>query len=324
MKTTIITSIVILILIVSGCTKNIVEIPDIQVSTAEVTYKVGEPVTFQITGNPEFIYFYSGEIGNRFEYADRVSATGIPQLQFTSLRQNGTQEGSLRVMVSDDFPGVTTSNINDSITTVKNDSITKINIVSSSWSDITDRALLSSGTSTSSGIIDLSDFAQSGKRVFIAFKYLATAGTVQNKWTITNFTLKNVLPDGSAYTLANHTSTAISNYGGLLIFSPGWLSKTINGLGWWSVSTTKLIVTGATSVASATDNSEAWAIMGSVDLTSVAPDLGTPLKGLDTRLSSYSHNYSAAGTYTATFVGANNNVYGEKEVSRQIQITVIP
>lgn len=309
---------VILLLIMGGCKKSILDTPTIDVSTTEVTYKAGKAVTFQLTGNSDIIYFYSGEIGKRYAYAGRVSAAGIPQMQFTSLRANGTQTGSLRLMISSDFPGIT----------VGGDSISKDatfkKIAAATWTDITNRTLLSTGSSTASGIIDLSDIAQSAKPVFIAFKYLASAGSIQNKWTISALTIKNTLADGTAYTLANTISAAITNYGVATVFSPGWVFYTLSNTYGWSLSTNNLVITGATTVVGATASAEAWTIMGPVDLTKVTPDVGTNLKGLDTRLSSYSYTYGTAGTYTATFVGATNNISGKCEVARQVEIAVIP
>lgn len=311
MKIKIITSIVIL-LFIGGCTKDTVQSPAITVSTTAATYNVGKPVTFQITGNPDIIYFYSGEIGKRYSYAGRISAPGTPKFQFTSLRANGIQDGSLQLMVSSDFPGIT---IGDTPGT-----LTKIS--STTWTNITSRAVLSQGTSVASGAIDLTDFAQLGKPVIIAFKYLAQAGSIQNKWTISSPTLTNTLADGTVYTLANTTSTVIANYGVSTVFSPGWVFYTPVNNFFWSLSSTNLIITGATTAAAATTPAEAWTIMGPIDLTNVAPDVGIQLKGVDTRLNSYTYTYNTAGTYTATFVGAANNVYVKTEETKQIQITV--
>ncbi|MGV8093943.1 MAG: DUF5017 domain-containing protein [Mangrovibacterium sp.] len=304
----------ILLLFFAGCKEEIVETPDFGVSVTVSTSNAGEAVTFQFTGNPDFIYFYSGENGKRYDYAGRAFENGTPQLKFTSVRANGKQEGSLRLMVSQDFPGIT---VGDNPATIAK-------IAAATWSDITDRAVLSAGTSTNSGAINLSDFAQSEKPVFIAFKYLAFPGSIQNKWTISGLTVTNNLPDGTVYTLANTTSTAITNYGVTTTFSPGWVFYKVSDNYGWSLSSNNLVITGATTVAGATASVEAWAIMGSIDLRKVTPDVGLHLKGLDTRLDSYSYTYTAAGTYTATFVASSNNVYGTKEIIKSVDLVINP
>ena len=295
-----------------GCEEENISVPNFEVSALDDAHYANKDITFQITGSPDFINFYSGENGKRYEYAGRISAEGVPQLQFTTVRANGKQDGSLKLLVSSDFPGIT----------VGSDSLTRIKIASSSWTDITNRALLSTGASTKSGIVDLTDFAQQEKPVYIAFKYLATEGSIQNKWTISALTLANVLPDGTVYTIANTTSAAIANYGVSTVFSPGWkFYRFINTYN-WTLSSNNLIITGATNTSGTA--AEAWAIMGPVDLSTVAPDVGVTLKGMDTRLSTHIYKYTAAGTYTATFVGATNNIYGKKEITKQIEITVNP
>lgn len=312
---------IIFFFLISGCQEDAVDFPYFDVlakDSTEVVVKSKEPINFELEGNPNMLYFYSGEIGKRYEYAGRVSAIGIPYLQFNSLRANGKQDGMLRVMVSLDFPGITVGT--DSIS--KAATIKKIS--EATWTDISSRCVLSTGTTVSSGAVDLSDFAQTGNPVFIAFKYLAQAGSIQNKWTISALTVKNTLPDGTVYTIANTTNTAITNYGVATVFSPGWVFFPVINTYSWGLTSNNLVITGATSVSSATDMSEAWAIMGPVDLTKVTPDVGLFLKGLDTRLENYSYTYNVPGTYTATFIGVADNVYGKKELVKQVKIKVNP
>ncbi|PWJ57747.1 uncharacterized protein DUF5017 [Dyadobacter jejuensis] len=299
-------------LTVGACSVDKVALPELQVTTEKVSYKVGEVVNFNFEGNPDRIYFFSGELGKRHEFAGRATADGTPQLQFSTLRENGKQEGSLRLMLSTDFPGITVGDYE----------ATQKSITEASWTDITGPATLSTGTKVSSGALDLSEYAQEGQPVFIGFKYLATPGSIQNKWTISDLTLKNVLSDGTSYTLANMTNTAISNYGVSTNYSPGWASYWISSGYTWGLSSNRLIITGATSAANATLPAESWTLMGPVDLTKVTPDVGQHLKGLDTRLENYEYSYSAPGTYNATFVAASTNVYGDREVVRTVQITI--
>lgn len=292
------------------------KVPQFDVSTAKSTYKAGETVTFSMKGVPDYVTFFSGERGLNWDNVARKNAAGTPKLQFTSARANGTQAGSLAILVSSNFAGVGTDS-----------AVTAQNIAAATWTDITAKATLSTGSSTASGAIDLSEFAAAGKPVFIAFKYTGKSGTIQNKWTISALTVTNTLGDGSVYTIANLTATAITNYGVATLFSPGWVAyKVSNNYNWVITSGTSLVITGPSTVAASTADSEAWTFSGPIDLTRVSNDIGVAVKESSTRLASndYTYVYKTPGTYTATMIGSNTNIYGQKEVVKQISITVTP
>jgi hypothetical protein len=310
------------ILAVYGCNKDItLNELQFEVSADKNVYNVGDSVGFNIQGNPDMITFYSGEIGKRFEYRNRSEADGIPQLQFSSLRANGTQPNSLRLMVSNDFTGAVPG---DTVTTVAN-------IAKATWTDITGRATLSTGSTVSSGIIDLSDFAVQGKPVYIGFKYVGVAGSVQNKWTITALTVKNVLPDATVYTIVNLSAgSPITNYGVTTTNSTGWAGYPVANTYKWSLSSnTSLSITGATTAASAA-NAESWAVSGSINLKRVSPDLGTPIKNttentvLATAITNnrYTYQYASAGEYNAVFWAGNVNINKTDSTSRTIKLTI--
>ena len=49
----------------------------------------------------------------------------------------------------------------------------------------------------------------------------------------------------------------------------------------------------------------------------------TPIKAVsDVAPKSYFYIYNASGTYTATFMAANSNIYDRKEITRQIEINI--
>lgn len=152
--------------------------------TTTTSFSTQDTVQFNFTGNPDMITYFSGETGKRYEFKDRTNATGIPQLQFNTIRATGAQTNSLSLLVSTDFKGIVANTIYGILT--RDTATTNANIASATWTDITSRATLSTGATAavSSGVVDLSDFLTQAKPVYIAFKYNATAGTIQNKWTI--------------------------------------------------------------------------------------------------------------------------------------------
>ncbi|WP_162846937.1 DUF5017 domain-containing protein [Mucilaginibacter gracilis] len=316
MKKIVFTAIAAIALFGTGCLK-IKEkevAPDFNVTVDKTTWAVGSTVTFHLSGNPDYITFFSGEQGLNYANLNRYNAAGTPKLQFTSARNAGTQANSLLVLVSSNFAGMGI----DSATTAKN-------IAAATWTDITGRATLAtSATAVASGAIDLSDFP-ADKPVYIAFRYLATTGAIQNKWTITGLTVTNTLADGSVYTIANLNSTAITNYGVATVFSPGWVPFRLNNTANWVVTAgTSLVVTGAATAATATVAIDDWAYSGGIVLNKVSNDVGTFVKESSARLASndYTYTFKTAGTYVVTFTAANASVYGNEEVVKQITLTI--
>lgn len=287
------------------------------VTTDSTIYTANNAATFRFTGNPDYITFYSGEAGHRYDYRNRVSASGTPVLQFTSALNAGTQAGSLHVMVSSDFAGIVSG---DTATTIAN-------ITNAGWTDITSRATLATGTTAvASGNIDLSDFASAGKPVYIAFKYVAASGTIQNKWTITGLTVTNTLADNSVYTIANlvaNTTAITSNYGGVSTYSPGWVPFPVsNTYNWVVTAGTSLVITGAATAAAATANAEAWVLMGSLNLQKVTPDIGVAIKNMSAQLNSYSYTYTTAGSYNIVFAAANATSNETDSTTRKVSLTI--
>ena len=295
----------------TACQQTEVDAPSFNATAMKTTYKIGDTVRYKFEGNPDFITFYSGEPGKRYDFVNRISATGTPKLQFTSALANGTQPNSLQILISSDFAGPGA-----------NEAESAANINKATWTDVTGKAILSSGPAVTSGAIDLSDIAALGKPVYVAFKYVAAVGSVQNKWTITDLNISNALPDGATYTIANLSSAPINNYGVSYGISPGWATyRTVPGVN-WTLSASSMVITGATSAVSATSPAETWAISGQLDLRRVSQDLGTYLKGMSTTLFDYTYKYTTPGTYVSTFVGTNSLVGKKKEEVKKIQITV--
>ncbi|HSC51992.1 MAG TPA: DUF5017 domain-containing protein [Phnomibacter sp.] len=326
--------------LMASCNKNVVELTDINsfnvkadsTRAAEPTndtayYTLGSKATFNFSGNPAFITFFSGEVGRRYIYRNRKTATGISKLVFTSALNAGVQPNSLRVMLSSDFKGVVSKmNVVGGIptNTLVYDSVaTLANIAAATWADITPTDLANSATAKTS-TIDLSTVAAAGKKVFIAFKYLAQSGSIQNKWTITNLGVTNSLPDNTTYTIGSlaAANTAIVNYGASL-FSPGWVAYTAtNNYNWVVSAGTSLVITGASTAAAATSNVEAWTFMGSLDLNSVAPDFGVPLKDISAAPLPYQYAYPSTGKYDAVFAATNFTAYTSDTITRKIPVSI--
>lgn len=285
---------------VTGCTSKDVPDPGFTVTPKNSTVALGDTAIFYLTGNPYNITFYAGDSAHRYEYRKRTSAPGTPQLQFTSYRQSGSQSNSLALLISKDFDG-------------QYDSAGVYN-PNTHWTDITERATLSTGSNnTPSGVVDLADFVNDGKPVYIAFKYTGQkSSSAQRTWTIPAFTVTNLLEDGNTK-MPVAASVADAAFAVVAMKNPKVK---------WVVSATNLKVTGG---AANSDEAESWVITKALTMNRAIPDVGVSVKNISSNtISSYYNIYKTAGTYKAVFEASNTTVYESKSVYKEVVITVTP
>jgi len=288
-------------LVFFSCTKMKVNAPDLVVAATTTTIRAGDTAQFKFTGNPENIVFYSGEPGSNYIYRDRITGDGIPQLNFTSHLQNAGEVNTLSLLVSTDFKGVADS----------------AGIVNATWTDITSRATLSTGTDkTPSGTIDLTDFKAAHKPVYFAFRYQGYNHATLKQPTsfIRTCNVLNVLPDGKASLSAGIDRMGWATY--------SFKNPTVS----WTITTgtnTATLGINGTASGSTKDDNDDWIISRGFNLQDVTPDAGLSIRSLSTvAITGYNYVYTKPGTYTATFVAFNNSADDQKTVVREVTITV--
>jgi hypothetical protein len=278
-----------------SCKKEqIVNSPDFDVTLDKTTYAVGAPVTFNFTGDVDIISFYSGVAGSEYKFRDRFRVDGKPQIQFTSYYQASTQTNTLQLMLSKDFNG----------------NYDAENLKKATWTDITSRATLSTGTdNTPSGVVDLTDLQTTDVPVYIAFKYNGSNASAQPTWTIKNIAIDNKLADGSSVSIA---STANLTWGAISV---------LNSAKIWTYSTTQLQFVTSTA---GTDDNEDWLITKPLQLDRVQRSFGINIKGNPTtKQTTYTFpGYTTAGTYTVTFEAINANKWDKKTTLKEFTVTV--
>lgn len=278
---------------ITACNKKEVASLDFDVSANKTSIKVGDTVTFKISGNPEQLTFYSGEKGNAYENRERTNVDAKPIMSFTSYMQFGAQTNTLAVLASTDFNGV----------------YNQSDVESATWTDITAQLVLSTGANnTASGDIDLTSF-KSDKPVYIAFKYTGTTGSTQRTWTIKDFKINSITTTGDAFSITK-------------LADAGWQRVNFNSSPRsWAFTATQLQFAGGTATVA---SNLGWAITKPLFLTKVSPDRGVALKNSSTRITEYKHVFTSAGTFKTTFIGANVNVYGSNSSLKALDITVAP
>jgi hypothetical protein len=327
-----------LLAIIASCKKQVPSVPlSFDVTAANNnqqvtnTFKVNDTVNFVFSGNPDRVTFFSGEVGHRYDYRDRVTDTSTNVgMTFTSAQNTVGTSGKMSLLVSTDFAGY-----------AQNNSIDSVNVAKATWTDISSRALFATNaTSKASGAVNLSDYAKSAKPLFIALKYTAIANTTQSKWTISGIGVKHktvdttFVIDSSALVLP----TAFPAYA----VSPGWGTVNVanNTIKFspaiTTTAATSFVVTGATTAATAVAT-ENWIITGPLDLHRVLPDAGIAVKDMTSNASTtiygspnaftaafanYSYKFTKRGTYNVTFLVSNSNVSKDNASVKTLQIVI--
>ena len=279
--------------VLASCNKTLkVDPVSLEVTTASTTYNAGDTVNFMFKGQPDMITFYSGEPGHNYENRDRTVAKGAPQVQFTSYAQYGTQQNTLLLLVSKDFDG----NYDSS------------DIYKATWTDITDKATLSTGSPDEpSGIIDLSAYTADNKPIYFAFKYTGETGSTQKTWTIKDFQINLLLDDGSLSSVAD-------------MVSAGWTAVNIkNDQKVWSISSSQLKIAGGNGAA---DTNEDWLITSALNTNKVLPDVGVAIKDITIALPDYAYVYANPGSFKPVFVAVNATADGEKTLVKTVALTI--
>jgi len=286
----------ILLMAVTSCTKKDVGPVSFNVTTDSAIYHVGDTVKFILSGNPDYIVFYSGENGHQYINRNRTSVLGgTPILNFQSYEQYGNHTNTLHLLVSNNFDG----------------NYDSADVSAATWKDITNRATLSTGkNNTPSDSIYLSDFASLDTPIFVAFKFADQHDGIsaQRTWTITNLSLINYLPDSTNTTLLDIPNSA-------------WIGvNMLNTTANWGVSTTSLKITGGSATA---PSNESWVISQPINLSQVSPDNGVPIKNVsDNPVINYPYVFTKPGVYTVTFDARNVNVYSNTESIKTLTVTV--
>jgi len=271
-----------------------VSTPNFEISLKNTNFIVGDTVVFNFTGEIDYLTFYSGEIGHKYELRDRVTITGgTPLLQFTSYIQYGNQENSLKLLASTYFNGKIDSTL-----------------INYNWVDITNRATLSTGIdNTPSGEIDLSAFI-SQKPVYIAFKYVGLYDALQSQrtWTIKNFQINYKLNDSEVFPNVSSIADA------------GFISFDLkNPLKIWTQNATQIQIAGG--AAKTPDNID-WIITKPLILNQVVPDKGVGIMGISSKSDSFKYIFLKPGIYDVVFICKNATVKEIKSIEKQFQITI--
>ena len=313
-------------ILLPSCSDSVDDV-EFNVSIPQEIY-AGEPMTFTFDGNPDYIVFYSGTEGNQYANRNRtnIEIERMDISYYITQRYTTRQDFKtpiLHVMVSEDFSGALTAEAVQAATwkdlSAQSGSTTADQPFPVPNPDAVEKNPTGYARATN---VDFS--AYKDKQFYFAFKYLAGLHP-----TISG-------GSGANATYANHPRIDITEMNMQKVATTGGESITMDDLqNEWGFST---VFVNSTSQATYTISSntlmfqpqndhrdkpvEVWMISQRLDPTAVEPDRGTALKGTNVRLTSYEYTYTEPGTYTATFIATNANMWDSKETIREVTFEV--
>lgn len=283
----------------ASCVKEEITKPSFDVSSPSLTYKVGDTVNFNFTGNADVVTFWSGEDGGNYDNRERTILTGgVVRMSFRSNVQFGAQLRNLQVWISNDFSG----------------QYNPAGIDAANWDDITDSFTYGTGTaSVNSGEVDITKYLEPGKPFYIGFKYdgqpVPAGGATQRTWQVNTLSVTNTFPNGNVSQLMTQATA-------------GYLFVDIlNPANFWDFNGTQIRFRPQSSAIASLD----WAITSPIIADRTKPDVGFGIKSFaDNKIESYQHIYNTPGTYKVVFIGSNATVAGKETVLRELNITIEP
>ena len=302
-----------------------------------VTVKKGIPIEFQITGNPNFMTFFSGEEGHQYKYKNRrfVGEDDLQECKLSFSLYNGKFASHitpdiLRIYISDDFPGLAKNNF-------ESDSIL---VESHQWNDLVtleelpQSPILSADEAVKYNI-DLKPHL--GKRFTIAIRYLVTEtveklrqpGIFFEKAQIVT-TLKNgisttMYPSSWGLTPLNMRYKEFPPTDAILKENPAYGTTKNNVGGYWNLSYAadgNFRLWGEFA-GMAYPKHYNWLVSDPIITNSCLPDVGVAIKNITTTLYSYTYKYDNPGIYKATFLGKNTNYEHSSSQIVEFEIHVI-
>lgn len=299
-----------------------------------ITVKKGTPVEFHFNGDPDFLTFFSGEAGKKYEYRDRITVDENDIESSTLKLDLQSQYGKLSAIdfhlyVSDnDFPGLFKNKFEeDSVLVEKHEG----------WKDLIPADQLPTPTSTKSFEFDMKPYL--GKRIVIAVMYKGVDNSqTQPKFFFKNMQIVNKMTDGSETSLGAGSfgltalnmlykhklsdQKALSTTAKVTNLAYGTTNKSAPNIsGIWNLEDINNFSIHSSGAKAALKYS--WLVSNLLVVNACTPDAGTGLKDITENVESYSYTYDKPGTYTATFVATNGNYKQKKTVVHEYKVVVM-
>ncbi len=269
---------------------------------------LGDTANFFLTDNPDFISFYSGELGHQYLYKDRtILFGGSLKVKFETRIQNQPADSSLDVLISTDFNGIYDS----------------AGVASANWKLISNQFVFPNPSATLSvfypsgqtnaDFADLTDSVIPGQPFYFAYRY-SNKNPSSIIWSIGKLGMYNVFPAEMAVpnaTVIDSNQITSGSFAGVKIGDT--LSR-------WSTSSTYLKCTNSSL---SPTGAQYWYISRPLNPSAVAPDAPIVIKNITQNpLNQFKYKYNQPGVYKATFVASYHRLNFEKTIIKEVNVIV--
>ncbi len=314
------------LLTMAACEQEVVYPVDYNITLdRENTYRAGEPVKFNFTGDVDNVLFYSGEMGHQFQFKDRyevpVEDVLQAELSMTALAEWGYVDG-LKIYVTDRFPGLNGEDAEADAALIKSvfDNIPEGQDAPDGWERVPYQDEKDSGKKhdLSASISKyMSNFC-----IAFHFKPVMDGKSAQRTYYVDgsiDIQLKGAAPASMDFT---DMGFKVFNFTeGTDPYAERDKTKSEKGLIDLDEGTWDLRFEGQK--AEVLTQIDAWAISTPKPLNKVSNDKGTVIKDLQNYMDSFEYVWEEPGTYEVAFVGINSNFEGASKEIRKFTVTIL-
>lgn len=292
------------------------------------TYRAGEPVRFEISGNVDNLLFYSGENGHQYRYYNRyvVAPEDVRSAEFQmSIRPLYGYEGALDIYVSESFDGLSGEDAEADRAAIRE----MYEAGMPGWTRMEDYKDIGAApdgqwTQYQDYVIDLKDYVD---KCSIAMHWHPLRTNPETSAAISQRTYwinADLVTDFGMGT----NSVNIRNIEWVSVMmnpyydDDPYVTNKGNGYVNFDRSGADLIFQGVSNT-ELDFEIDAWLFSEPMALTSVTNDKPIVIKDMQNYMTFYEYTWDEPGTYEVTFVGINTNYAGESQLRKDFKITIL-
>lgn len=296
------------------------------------TYKTGDPVVFNFSGNADFITIWNGDTGHEYQYRNRTVLDDPDRLESCKLniefsRRSGKNVDDVQFYVTNQFDGLTGNDVTTDKTRIETEEVDQF----SKW-DLLDLKETNSSSKWWLTEHDLCNINESGKDITDNFCLLIRWHPKSDKEQSNYFINASVEVKFEGYNAITKKITELNPVcfnrsdemaGKEYAVYDG--SSTGSKLGYLQIEGNyDVMLNGTESSVVCPYLIDTWYVTEPMTLNMIPSDTGQSIKGVTDDVKSYSHIYENPGTYTATILVGNGNYQGESGIqTHEVTFTII-